>query len=276
MNGLWDNPVTRHALRGGKIGWYWGALALLFAACALGALLQSFWMELPIYSFLRPQLAVRWMGLTVVAETVIAVPWAAVRGAVLWRRLCRDGHLNEYRRTRMPAYGIAFGTLVAALRPVALLLAGSLLLGVAAHFRTPELTLAGVFQAHLLLAMQAVCFGTLGIWWSTWVRYPAMAIPLALSGLTAAIGGLWCLEPFYRVMHDPSPWIYAALLPNPVTAIGNVLNTDVLRFSWIYEHVHAHEYDFIYPPAWQTGGIYLVAALLLAAGVTWRIANLES
>jgi len=93
--------------------------------------------------------------------------------------------------------------------------------------------------------------------------------------LAAAIAAIWMLNPFYRAMSDPSAWIYGALLPNPVTAVGNVLETDVLRFSWIYQQIRAHEYFFVYPPVWHTGGLYLAAAALLFGGVARTIARRE-
>jgi hypothetical protein len=46
----------------------------------------------------------------------------------------------------------------------------------------------------------------------------------------------------------------------------------VLRYSWLYERLHAHEYFFVYPPAWQTGLLYGVLAATLLALVSRRIA----
>jgi hypothetical protein len=101
-------------------------LLLLLGAGALGILLQKHWLEMDEYSFLRPRLGTRWLGLTLVAETVIALPWAAVRGALLWRRPARGGTPGEYRRSRMSAGAITLGMLSAALYPVLVLLCLSL------------------------------------------------------------------------------------------------------------------------------------------------------
>src|SRR5437763_958371 len=83
---------------------------------------------------------------------------------------------------------------------------------------------------------------------------------LALGALALAIGAVGLLDPFYRLIANPERWIDAALLPNPVTAVGAALQEDVLRFSWTYEHLHANEYLYRYPPAWQTAGLYLTLA----------------
>jgi len=272
MNHPWENPVARHAGRlVTRRGWPWGVAGLLLAAAALAMALQHYWMELPIYNTMQLRFGGRWLALTLLGETAVALPWAAVRGALLWRRLERDGHLAEYRRSRLSAAAIAGGALGAALYPVGALLALSL----AVALWRADLPPAQVATAHLLLATQAAAFGALGLWLAGRVRYPALAIPLALATLALATGAIGLLEPFYRSLGDPSPWIYAALLPNPVTAVGNALETDVLRFSWLYEHLHAHEYFFLYPPAWQTGGAYLLATALLGARVVRRIARAE-
>jgi hypothetical protein len=275
MNSFWDNPVARHAGRLASRGaWLWAVLLLLLGAGTLGALLQTYWMEQPIYYSPLARTA-RWLGLVLMAETVVALPWAAVRGALLWRRLRREGHLDEYRRSRMSPLQIALGAVSAALYPVLALLALSLALSPVLGLVTGDLPLWGVVKAHLLLGAQSLAFAALGLWLAGKTKHPALAIPLALAVLAAVVGAIWVIDPFYRSMADPVPWIYGALLPNPVTAVGNVLETDVLRFSWVYQHIHAHEYFFTYPPAWQTGGLYLLMAALLLGAVALRVSKEE-
>ncbi|HTE17471.1 MAG TPA: hypothetical protein VK689_03705 [Armatimonadota bacterium] len=272
----WENPVARHAgrLASGR-SWPWAVLLLLLGAGALGILLQKHWLEMDEYSFLRPRLGTRWLGLTLVAETVIALPWAAVRGALLWRRLREEGHLEEYRRSRMSASAITLGMLSAALYPVLVLLCLSLAMSLGLALSTRGLLFGEVVAAHLLLAAQALAFGALGLWLTGKVRYPALAIPAAVAVLGSAMGAIWALDPFYRRLEEPERWIYWALLPNPVTAVGNALNTDVLRFGWIYERLHAHEYFFVYPAAWQTGGFYVGLSALLLILVSLRVSRAE-
>jgi hypothetical protein len=171
----------------------------------------------------------------------------------------------------MSARAILAGVVSAALRPVLWLLGVSLAGSLAAAWTTRELPTAGVLAAHAMLLAQALFFAVLGLWLAGRVRHPALAIPLAAAVLAAVTVAIWMLNPFYRALADPGPWIYAALLPNPVTAAGAALDTDVLRFSWIYQHVHAHEYLFVYPPAWQTAGLYSTAAGILAMLLVRRI-----
>ncbi|MFN3648836.1 MAG: hypothetical protein ACK47B_04570 [Armatimonadota bacterium] len=265
---IWDNPVARHASRLGRSsGRAWAVLLLLFVAGAAGAALQRYWLEMAEYAFLRPRMLDRWIGMSLVAETVIALPWAAVRGALLWRRLERDGHLEEYRRTRLSPLTITAGALAAVLYPVTALLALSLGVALAVALGGYELPVFGTIQAHLLLLVQSAAFAALGLWLTSRVRYPALAVPLALLILAAAILALAGLEPFYRQMETPERWINWALLPNPVTAVGSALETDVLRFGWLYRHLSANEYFYVYPPVWQTAGVYgALAALCL-----WRV-----
>lgn len=277
MSRAWDNPVARHAERLIARSGGLRTILLVLAGCGgLGLLLQRYWMEWGIYNLLQPSFLTRWWGLVLVSETMIVLPWAAVRGALLWRRLQREGHLDEYRRSRMSPAGIAAGLTWAALRPVSLFLGLSLVLALAVGALADRAGLMGTVTAHLLLAALALAFGSLGLWLGGRLHYPGAAIPLALAVLAGAICGIGALNPWYRGLGDPTGWIYAFLLPNPVTAVGNVLNTDVLRFSWIYEHVRAVDYFYIYPPAWQTGLLYLGGAAVLFAALTARIARYET
>jgi hypothetical protein len=273
MNHLLDNPVARHAGRlVTRRNWPWAVGMLLLVTAALGALLGRFWVELPDYALLRPQMWSGWLGLTLLAESMIVLPWAAVRGSLLWRRLRQEGHITEYRRSRMSAGQIVMGAILAAVYPPVALLLASLLLSLALAARPGGVEPGQVLTAHLLLLPQVLAFAALGLWLASKMRYPGLAIPLSALLLALTVTAVGLLNPFLTCVADPTPMIYWALLPNPVTAAGNVLDTDVLRFSWIYEHIRAHEYLYVYPPAWQTGGLYLGACGglfgLLARGIS--------
>ena len=274
MNLPWENPVARHGIRiSTRAGWplrLLTTLALLAVALAVGLALQIFWQEMEVYTALRPEMATRVFGMALLAESLLALPWAAARGALLWRRLDRDGSLEEYRRSRLSGSAIVCGAWVATLAPVAWLLLGSLGLG-AAGVAWGGLAPAGVLWAHALLAAQCLAFGALGIALAGRLRLPALALPAAVGVLVACVGAIAVMDPFLSRLGNPTPWIYAALLPNPVTAVGNALETDVLRFSWIYARLHSHEYFFIYPPAWQTCVFYCVGAVALAGAAIRRV-----
>jgi hypothetical protein len=272
----WENPVARHGIRLSTwAGWprrILATLGLLVVALAAGVALQAFWQEMEVYTALRPEMATRVLGMTLLAEALLALPWAAARGALLWRRLERDGSLEEYRRSRLSPVSLVGGVGVAALTPVAWLLLASLGLsavGVAKGGLAP----VGVLWAHGLLAAQCMAFAALGIALVGRLRLPGLALPLALVLLATCTGAIAAIDPFLRGLGDPSPWIYWALLPNPVTAVGNALETDVLRFSWLYARLHAHEYFFVYPPAWQTCVFYCVGAALFGGAAIRRVSR---
>ncbi len=250
-------------------------LLLLGAALALGILFRGLWLEMEVYTALRPAEATRTLGLALLGLSLVALPWAALRSAAVWRQFQRDGHLEEYRRSRLSPASIVLGMAAAALAPLAALLGLSLALSAGISLLGAGLSLAGVAWAHALLAAQAAAFGALGLWLSARLRHPGLAVPAALGVLAGAVGAIAALDPFLRGLEDPAPWIYAALLPNPVTAVGNALETDVLRFSWLYARLHAHEYFFVYPPAWQTAGLYVGAAAVFLALTGRRVAGLE-
>lgn len=273
----WDNPVARHSARLGARGARWWVIVLLLAGVVLlGALLQKYWMELELYTLLRPQRMARWVAVSLLGETAIVLPWAAVRGALLWRRLAGEGHLEEYRRSRLSAFSIAAGSAYAAMAPVMVLLGASLALALVAGGWTRELAPGEVVTVHGLLLSQAAAFAALGLWLAGRLRVPGFAIPIAFGILAAAVAAIWAVDPLLRRVDNPTQWIYAALLPNPVAAVGTALNTDVLRFSWIYQNLHAHEYFFVYPAPWQTAALYLAGAALLFWRITRRVRQLET
>lgn len=245
-------------------------IAFLLGLTALaGAALQLFWMELPIYSFARGPILERWLGMTLLAETVVVLPWAALRGALLWRRLDADGHFAEYRRTRLSSRAIVVGFVAAAGRPVWLLLGWSLLLIIPAAVLTRGPSPLQVAAAHAVVASGVTAWVLLGA--APAQRLPASAaVPLAWGALALCLALVAAVDPFLRALPDPALAAYLALLPNPLTAVGSALGADVLRFTWLYERLHTHEYPFVYPPWWQTAALYT----LVAAGLLSRQARL--
>jgi hypothetical protein len=271
MHRLLDNPVRRHAARLSAAGGVWTAGLVLLASAVLGALLLRFWMELDVHALRHSGGALRWAGVFAIAQSLLALPWAAVRGALVWRKLTAVGLVEEYRRSRMSSLSIALGTLAAALRPVLLVLAVSLGVQLIAAARGHGTEPPGLLWLHALLSSQAAAFAALGLWLAAGVRWPGAAIPVSLLVQAAATAAIWALNPIYRSLSSPEGWIYAALLPNPVTAAASALGVDVLRFSWVYEHLRAADYFYVYPPPWQTMALYLAAAGLLTGMLAHRI-----
>lgn len=277
MRGALDNPVTRHTTRlGAKGARFVVVVAVLAAVAALGAFLQKNWLVLSDYNLLRPAFAVGWLGFSLLAETVIVLPWAAVRGALLWRRLRDDGHLDDYRRSRLAPWAIVSGAAWGAGRPLLLMLAASLILALAVAFKTGEPTPLQIVTAHGVLVAEAAAFLALGLYLGDRLRLSALAIPIALGVLALALGAIWAIDPFYQKVPSPETWIWWALLPNPLTAVGTALNTDVLRFGWLYARLHAHEYFFQYPLVWHTALFYLILTMGMFGLLSRRVYHAET
>jgi hypothetical protein len=276
MRGSLDNPVGRHASRlGARTARPYVIPALLVAVGALGAILQKNWLVLSEYNLLRPAFAVGWLGFSLMAQTVIVLPWAAARGALLWRRLRDDGHLDDYRRSRLSPWAIVSGVAWGAGLPPFLMLAASLFLAESVAFRTGEPTLLQVLVAHGMLGAEASAFLALGLYLGDRLKFAGMAIPISLGVLAAALGAIWLLEPFYRMLSPVESWIWWALLPNPLTAVGTALDTDVLRFGWLYSRLHAHEYFFQYPLVRHSALFYLILTVWMSAALVRRVRRAE-
>lgn len=277
MNALFDNPVGRHAdrLTTGP-GRRWGIAAAVAAAVLLACLIHVFWIERTPYTVIRTGDWSRATGLLVIALTWVAAPWAAARGAGVRRRLQEGGHLSDYRRSRMPPCAIAAGMVVAGVRPVLALVLGCLIITLCASAADAAPQPAALLGVHGLIAVLVLAFGTAGVCLGRRFEHGGIAAALSILALLAATGVVGALDPWYRVMSQPEAWIYAALLANPITAAGSLLDIDVLRFGWVYQRIHAHEYFFVYPPAWQTAGIYLCAAALFFWFAVRRLRYLET
>ncbi len=238
--------------------------------------LQQYWVQYAVYAG-RPRLYVRWFYLFVLAEVAIVLPWAAVRGATVWRRMQVDGHLEEYRRTRLSPWTIVLGALYGSLKPVAWFLLVSAGIGLlAALVNSPAAagvqeapTALQTLAAHASLMVLATFFAALGQLLVGRCRYPSLAVPLCVALLAAALAGAWFLNPLLRDLSDPDRAVWWALLPNPAAAVGTLLQIDLLRSGWVYDQVRAVDYlslDFQYPAPGLTMLLYgALAALCLAA-----------
>lgn len=266
------HPAARHALRGGP-GQYWRAAGLLAAltAVAAGYLLQRWWMEMPAYALTHPASLSRWLTAVLVAGSLLWIPWSAVRGAAVISRLRVTGALRHYRLTTSGGARLTGAALTAALAPCGVTLAATLALGLAAAAAAGEPGMAAVLLAHLVLLLMMASAALLGAWLSDRFRLAGTAGLLAALVILAAAGEIALLDRFYPLMKSPEFWIYLALLPNPATAVGSVLGVDLLRIEWIYRHIHAHDYFYVYPPIWQTGLCYGVVGGLFFLLMSHRL-----
>ena len=273
LTGPEGNPLARHAARlGSRKTLLWSLALLLIAVAVIAAALQQYWLQVSIYSGLRPRFSTRWLTLLLLAEVFVALPWAACRGALGWQRLRNDGLLEEYRRTRMSSAALVGGALWAATIPVVWFLSLSAVLTSVMSLLTGEPEVTRLILAHAALAAMLLAGAALGQAVAASRRSWA-AIPTAVVLLGLATVAILALNPFYAAMGRPEVWIQLALLPNPVTAIGATLGVDVLRYPSIYPLTRAHEYFFVYPPVWQTALFYLAVAAASLTIQTRRVAS---
>lgn len=265
-------------------GWTLGALALIAVATGL---FQQYWVQYPIYSG-SPRLYARWYFLFLFAEMLVVLPWGALRGAEVWVRLRSDGHLDEYRRTRLKPSAIVLGALWGGLRPIfwflgTSLVAGLLVLLVSFVVRRENLEFIPgareMLAAHALIAVIVTGYSALGQWIAHRKGGPAAATVVTLLILLGSVFTVCGLNPFVQHLTDPDTWLYALLLPNPAAALGTTLGMDLLRFAWVYDHVRALDYvsrGFEYPSPLHTAGVYAIAATLLVTLNSWRLRNTDA
>ncbi|MBI3909740.1 MAG: hypothetical protein HY320_02265 [Armatimonadetes bacterium] len=275
-----DNPVAAQAGRGTR-GWRLaGAVAALVAVLVLATgLLQQYWYQYDIYVGRRPHLYYRWFLLLAAAEALLLPPWSGIRAAALWQRLRDQGHLDEYRRTRLSSLAIVLGTVGASLKPQALCLALSTALGaVAALGYDGSVTVAQVVAAHAVVLVICAAFAAAGQALASRLRLAAAAAGGCVALMLLATGGVALLTPFYRTLGAPAGWIYAALLPNPVAAVAAALNWDVLRTPWLYEMLQAADYAGaarVTPWPGETALLYAVAGAVILGGHAGRLRRLK-
>lgn len=232
-----------------------GALILVMVGTA-AALLQHYWIRYPIYEG-APRVYAGWFYLFILAELLVIVPWAALRGAALWKRLERDRVLEEYRRSRLTPASIAAGALWGSMRPVAVMLAMSFAAGALlaagdrfGHDAVSGLTLRQLLMSHALLLAAAGSAAATGMVAAEFTGWPLLAVPACLAGTALSSGALLALNPFLPRLQNPDAAVWWLMLPNPAVALGTSLEMDILRSGWIYDHVQAQDYlslGFSYP-----------------------------
>lgn len=285
MRTLVDNPVARHTWRFTPKRYLpWIILAFLAGVTVLAGVMQQYWMQYPIYSGGEVRVYRHWLFLFLLAQTPVLLSWAMVRGALVWRRLIQDGHLEEYRRSRMSAASVVLGAWIGSLRPLLLALAASLALSsvvVAAFqkYQSPEdwdympglsgLAVGAVAYGHLLLLAVTAAFAALGLALSGHLRSPAMAVPIGLATFAVACTLVWPLNFVLRGMSSAAATklTYASLVPNPITAVGEVIGVDLMRYPLVYPLISAHEWvDFTF--RYPSGATVVFYGVLAAAALS--------
>jgi hypothetical protein len=251
--------------------------ALLLAAAVIGsaALLQWWWAGWSAYTGSAPPMGTRWLLTSSLGAALLLPPCAAVWGAAETRRLVDTGWLDQLRITRWSAGRLSMVVAARAVAPVLLALLGSAIGWMGVSLRDPAALLRrtgvvggiGPLEIGIAHGLAAVIAAAFGLWgaalaagkrnpasgrWGDWRRLgswgPAAQVLLSL--------GPWLVDPVLPHLSRPERVLDAALVVNPVTAVGAALGMDLLRSPRLYDLTRAPEYWYTYPPAALVAAIY--------------------
>ena len=244
-----------------------GLLALLFA---ISVGLQSlFFGQITVYSNNEVRFLLRWLTTETIAAALLLPCAGAILGAGAVPVSAEREAIQALLVTRLTAWDIATGRLLAALWTPFCLLGLSLVtwLAVQIGFRFSTGSPGGVgaiLAAHGVLLAMLVMSGAVGFLCAlrsrpgrSWERGALLSVSLS----AVCLFGLFALNTPIRRMEKPTTLIEAALLINPVSGVCSALDKDILRVPWIYDHTEAPEYPFYYPSPLATTGALLLIAL---------------
>ena len=214
----------------------------------------------------------------------IAIPFiflliAAVFGAMSAPASAQSHEVQSQLLTRLTAFDICSGRLLAALWVPILSLALSCALWLFAHGIRPFVHSAdnGVAPVLLMFLTQFLALISTG---ALSMLFALTRKPVSNWGRGALIGAGWSMFSLFgillcnaglRRMDDPVRLINALLLINPATTAASALNHDILRRNWIYERTIAPQYLFSYPLIWQSVLFFGAFALFALCAASWRL-----
>lgn len=263
--------VFRRQRRARRLLWeLMGALGLLALLLAMAAGLQNlFFGRLTVYSNNEVRFLLRWLTTETIAAALLLPCAGSLLGAGAAPVSAEREAIQALLLTRLSAWDIVTGRLLAALWMPFCLLGASLGVWVAVAFRfrfLPE-NIGGVralLAAHLVLFAMLVMSGAVGFLFAlrkrpgrAWERGALLSLSLSL----VCLFGLFTLNGPMRRMQDPTRLIEAALIINPISGVSAALDKDILRVPWIYNRTEAPEYPFYYPVPLATAGVLLGIAL---------------
>ncbi len=272
--------VLRRQMRSRRV---WRDLAwagvLLGVLLALSAVLQVTWAQVSIYSGSAPRFLLRWLTMGAAGAAFLLLPCAAVLGAgAAPSSVEREATLSALM-TRLTAFDICAGRLLAGLWPLEAALLASCALWMAAQLGWGFVPgalhgLGPILAAHLVLLCAVFMIGAVGFLFALrgrsgrlWGRGAAAALLLVAFCLTA----IFLSEPQIRRRDDPTRLIEGALLLNPVAAVATALDLDVLRTNWLYDHTSAPEYPFTYPAPLASAGLFAAIGAAALGGAAFRL-----
>jgi hypothetical protein len=260
------------------------ALAITGAVTGAAALLQWIWAGWSPYDGPGPSLPLRWLLTTAAGSALLVPPAAAMSAAAVGRRIADAGLRDQVRVTRRGPRQLAVLATRWALAPLLLAVVASaggwMLMSVASLYgRAYAQDVPGclaIAEAHAVVLFVAMAFALWGLALGAGSCRPAapglrgsrILYTLAQSGVWAPVAlallvaGPALVGPLLPHLARPERALDAALLVNPVTAVGAAIGMDILRSPRVYEMTRAPEYWYSYPTASATAGVYMVVAWL--------------
>jgi hypothetical protein len=243
--------------------------ALLCGLLILSGLLQATWAQTNLYSGVAPRFLLRWLTMGAAGAALLFLPCAAALGAGAVPGSAETEATQSALLTRLRAFDLCAGRLLAALWPLEATLLASCVFWLAAQagWRFVHGPLHGfgpILAAHLVLLCAVIMVGSVGFLCALrrrpgrlWGRGAALALLWAV----VCVAALLLCNPQIRRMNDPTRLIEGTLLFNPVVAVATALDLDVLRTNWLYDHTDAPEYPFVYPPPLASASLFALIGL---------------
>lgn len=119
--------------------------------------------------------------------------------------------------------------------------------------------------AHLTLGAAAFALVALGAWCGSTFRDPLDASACSVSMALVATCGLFVSGSLGADL--PTPVVNAALLANPIIAVGSAADIDLLRSDFLYQISPIAHRRFAYPAWYLSAGYFSMVSLMAAAGV---------
>lgn len=276
LSGVWI--VFRRQMRG-RCAWrdLIGTGVMLGLLLAAAALLQRYWAGPTFYSNNLSGFLERWLLTSAVGAALLFPLCAAVLGAGAVPATAEFETTQAALLTRLTAFDLVCGRLMAALWPILSTLLASCAFWLGAQLGWRFLPgawegYASVAVVHLIALGSVLMSGGGAFLCATrlrpgrlWGRGAAAGLLLSAFCLTA----LFLFDKPMQKMPNPTRLLEFWLLLNPAAAIATELKSDFLRSAdWIYNHTIAPEYAITNPPPLGTAGIMLAVgavALSIAA-----------
>lgn len=214
-----------------------------------------------------------------IAIPFIFLPIAAVFGALAAPNSAQSHEVQGQFLTRLTAFDICAGRLLAALWvPIfSLTISCALWLSAQGVWRFVHVTDNGIVPVLLMFLTQFLALISTGAlsMLSALTRKPASnwgrGSLIGVGWSMFSLSGILLFNDVLRRMDDPVRFINALLLINPATTAASALNHDILRRGWIYERTIAPQYLFNYPVIWQSVFFFGVLALFALGTASWRL-----